>query len=116
MTEGGDDDSVEITPEMAEALRALCARRETMTDDAFADALSEVLEIPRVMVRILAKERFGLSRPSGRGLLCPAHRRFESSARFFPHPQTMRSWLAPPHPRDRPVLLKQLYGILAFGF
>jgi hypothetical protein len=50
MSEGGDDDSVEITPEMAEALRALCARRGTMTDDAFADALSEVLEIPRVML------------------------------------------------------------------
>jgi hypothetical protein len=50
MTEGGDDDSVEITPEMAVALRELCARRETMTDDAFADALSEVLEIPRVML------------------------------------------------------------------
>ena len=50
MTERGDDDSVEITPEMAVELRELCARRETMTDDAFADALSEVLEIPRVML------------------------------------------------------------------
>jgi len=35
---------------MAAALRDLCARRETMTDDAFADALCEVLEIPRVML------------------------------------------------------------------
>ena len=48
MTEG--EDLVEFTPEMEQALYDLCARRETMTDDAFADALCEVLKIPRVML------------------------------------------------------------------
>src|SRR5262245_12211881 len=48
MTEG--ENLVEFTPEMEQALYDLCARRETMTDDAFADALCEVPKIPRVML------------------------------------------------------------------
>jgi len=35
---------------MEQALYDLCARRLSMTDEAFADALCEVLEIPRVML------------------------------------------------------------------
>jgi hypothetical protein len=43
-----DDDGFEITPAV---VQALCARRSTMPDDAFADALCEVLEIEREMAR-----------------------------------------------------------------
>jgi hypothetical protein len=46
-----EDEAVEIiTPKMEQALQDLCARRSTMAEDDFADALCDVLEIPRELL------------------------------------------------------------------
>lgn len=45
-----EDAEIAITPEMQQALITLCARRSSMTEDAFADALCEVFQIPRELL------------------------------------------------------------------
>jgi hypothetical protein len=44
------DDNMQLTPEMVRELYELCARRETMSEDSFADELAEILEISRTML------------------------------------------------------------------